>query len=445
MNLKRLQDDKLLRNIFTTIIIIAVYASAIVYMGILKDFVFDPELLTTIGAFSVIAFVGIKSIRWDTTQRAFIDENLKNEELTELNVKIIDENKKIKDDISGQECVNGWNTRDQLEANTNLTSYKLSKLRKRLRKIRVKQTLPFRYRKFSKFETKEELIKDLETNIELLEKNPAVDAKFKPMKYDDIINVSDMVKQKTIPKHKKYNYDPRKDPWWTWVFSIFKFVGISGTAIPFKAKNLDWETLGAFYLALTVTALITVIRRYRGIRRKTGSIYLQIRRDKYNDLVKINTYITDKQNKIEAAKNKADNDKATILRLTKDVVFTMDGTACMVHRLDFVNPMDSIGKYGYGDDYELAYAHMLKEEKTEQFLLDLEQTIRDHFKTEKPIGNAKAKKKEEFVYNHATDLLNVDKVNIRLQNKGCRTSIIKDQFSRKQPIIRVKNKPRKGV
>jgi len=343
-----LNNNKVLRNLFTFIVWIVAYGAAIIWFGLFKDLDLDTVVLVDAGALTVIGFFAVKALRFDITSRAFIDENLKNADLVEVNKGIVEENKKIEDDVLGQKYVDNHNKLKQDKANQELTDYKLGKLRKKLRKIRIRTKIPFFKRLFTKLEFIDWQTKTVDKyteQIALLEKNPVFDKKHKQLKYQDAINVGDIISKKTMTEHEQLNYNPKKDAWWSWFFSIFKFIGIGSTSIPFAIARQDWSILGAFYIALTITALITVIKRYLSIRKRTGGPYLQARRFKWNFMKKINEFIRTTTDALAIIKNKEDTDKGLILKKDDDVIFTMDGNAYMIHRIDFVIELKETLKY----------------------------------------------------------------------------------------------------
>lgn len=422
--MKWLNDNKLLRNFFSVVIWIVAYGAAIVWFGLFKDLDLDTVVLVDTGALTVIGFLAVKSLRWDITHRAFIAENIHNDELVEVNEDIINENKKIDDDILGQEYIDQYNKIKQDKANKTLTNYKLSKLRKKLRKIRIKtKKLFLNDRKFADYQKK--IIGKYTQQITLLENNPVFDKKYKSVKYDDIISIGDAATKKAIPEHKKFKYDPKKDAWWSWFFSIFKFVGIGSTSIPFAINRQDWSVLGVYYIALTITALITVIRRYLTIRKRTGGPYLQYRRDALKFMRNINTYITNSKADREIKLNQEKVDKGSILKTDKDVVFTMDGNAYFVHRMDFFNLMESPGKYGFGKTYMEAYNNMIEDQRKENLIIDFIESLKD--------------KDGEFVYTFE-DIYGVslEVFTQRIENCGYTVKIVKDSFGRKPNIMRIK-------
>lgn len=432
--MKWLNNNKVLRNFFTVVVWIVAYGAAIVWFGLFKDLDLDTVVLVDTGALTIIGFIAIKSLRWDITQRGFIDENVNNLDLVEVNDGIVFENKAIEDDEVGQLYVDGYNKRKQEKADKELTDHKLSKLRKKLRTIRIKTKIPFFKRLFTKLdfiEYQKTIIDKYTTQISLLETNPVFNKKYKAVKYEDIIHVGDLITKKVIPEHKKFKYDPRKDAWWSWFFSIFKFVGIGATSIPFAINRQDWGILAAFYIALTITALITVIRRYLGIRKRTGGPYLQYRRDKWNFMKAINKFIVTTTALLEIKKNKEDTDKGLILKKDKDVIFTTDGDAYMIHRIEFVNPMQSRGKYGYGKTYMEAYDNMIIEQRNENAMVDFLLVLKEKLKY----------KKDEFVHTFVDGSMGyttVEALNSRLEEHKYTAKSVIDHFGRKPTIMRIK-------
>jgi hypothetical protein len=372
--------NKFLRNAFSFLLILIVYGAIIVYFGIFKNISFDGGVVLDIGAFTIISFLGVRSLRWDTTQRAFIDENTSNEELIEVNTKISEANKNIENDDLGNQFVDEHNEEKQKLANKKLTKQLIYKHHKKIRKLKVKGKHSWWFQLLNKNYTVEQHIQDLENKINALKKNEEFDKSFRPIKYDNLVSIGDTVIKKQMSETEQIDYDPRKDAWWSWAFAMLKFVGVAGTAIPFNLNNLDWSILIPFYIALTITAVITVVRRYISIRKKTATIYLHTRKTKLKLMKKCIDYIEDKETKERIRKNEEDTHKSQILKTDEDVVFSMDGNAYMVHRKDFINPIETPSLYGYGENYLDAYQDMQRNKQREDKYLEIIRNIDLYFK-----------------------------------------------------------------
>lgn len=356
--MKYLNDAKVTKNVFTIIVYICVYGAALVYFGLFKHLDLKTVVILDIGALSIIGLFGVKVVNKDVTQRTFITANTKDEELAKTNDEITEVNDEITNDILGQEYVDNYNADEQKIANKKLTNFRISKLRKKLRKLRVRvsNNLPLKYRLIRCKKTKSELITYFEDKIKLLEDNEMIDYKYKPIDYDDIIS-DNILLVKPIDKNKGYTWDPRKDPIWTWGFSILKVLGIGATAIPFGLNAQDWTILIPFYIGLTVSVLYTVFKRSFVIMKRVTGPYKQIRKNKLKFMKKIRDYINDKEASQSVISNQESTDKALILKEEPNIVFDMDGDAYFVHEIDFSNPMESY-EYGYGDSYISAYDNM---------------------------------------------------------------------------------------
>lgn len=430
--MKFLENNKALRVSLSIILWLTIYAFVLIYLGFLKNLSFeDLTLLLDAGALSIIAFVGVKVLRFDATNNAFIAEKLSNDDLNKVDDELVLEIDKVTDDILAEEYMENLNEARQRIANKKLTKYVISKLRQELRDTRLRPKLSLRYKLFSSFKTKDDRIKDLERQLKfyLKDENYVVDKKCKPLKLKDILNVGSLVKVKEMTENEEHNYDPRKDSFWTWFMSIFKFVGLGSLSIPYAMANDDLEILPAYLTALTVTAGITVIRRYIQIRKRTAGPYLQARKKKLKRVKEIVKNEQDVKSQLAIKKNKEDTDKSLILKKDKDVVFTMDGTAYMIHRLDFVNPMESSGKYGFGDTYMKAYDHMLKEQKLEEEFMNFVDILKENLKY----------KKDEYIYTFDDKMgLTVEALTNRIESHNYIVKLSTDTFHRKPPILRIK-------
>lgn len=261
---EKLNDKTFLKNLRTIIIIIIVIGVPLLYFGLFGSITLETLLSWKLGGLAIMSIGLVTLIRIDTKSRAFDDEINANKKLNEIENEIINKTKLMNNHIIGRKFVKYYNLKEQKEADENKTEYAIETLKQKISFMEIKGKFGKRYNK-------------LKNRILELEKHPLHD-KIKPIVYDELYNFNSKRLKKQASSKQKLTYNPKKENVVSSAFNVFmKGAGIGGAgSLPFIIGE-DIQTIMAFYFALFITVLITVLQSYIKTRYHTANRYMETR------------------------------------------------------------------------------------------------------------------------------------------------------------------------
>lgn len=281
------ENDTLMRNLRTGLILIVSIGAAFVYFGIGDQLSLATILSVApkIGFLSILTLLSVQSMRYDTATRAFEDEMSSNTGLIETNTKIETERSKIKNHDLGIDFASDYNQSRQKTLNKAKTKTELDRMERLLIELKVagkSQTKKYSY---------------VQSRIEYLQKNQLVDKRFKPVSFSTIYQTEHGTKKKEDHDlNKELNFNPKTHGMTKSVFSsVIKSLGIGGSGSFVFALSESWESIVIYYGLLLASLTLTAVTTYPKTRKLTGKRYLNVRKEVLNLLTQCNVYIFNKE------------------------------------------------------------------------------------------------------------------------------------------------------
>lgn len=274
-----LSNDKLLRDIRTSVTITAALLLALIYWGFLQNFDWSGLQLTKVLGLTVIFTVSVFVVRLEFKSRGFQAEMDENTDLQELEKKLFDEDVNIKHDRLGIEWVAEFNKQGQEKANRIKTDNKVTKLQERRRNLirRNKSTAT------------------VDREIERLQHEELIDTRFKPLRYTDLISKgADYNSNKDVIDRDQIYYNPVKQGNIKGFASTFLRSIIPGSiGITFLLEE-PIVNIVLYYVFLLIAFAWTISTQYVWTRRQTKTRYYETRKNKLTLLREMKLYIEQK-------------------------------------------------------------------------------------------------------------------------------------------------------
>jgi hypothetical protein len=271
-----LSNDKLLRDIRTSVTITAALLLALIYWGFLQNFDWSGLQLTKVLGLTVIFTVSVFIVRLEFKSRGFQAEMDENTDLQELEKKLFDEDVNIKHDRLGIEWVTEFNKLGQEKANRIKTDNKVTKLQERRRNLirRNKATAV------------------VDREIERLQHEQLIDTRFKPLRYTDLISKgADYNSNKDVIDRDQIYYNPVRQGNIKGFASTFVRSIVPGSiGITFLLEEPIVNII-LYYVFLLIAFAWTISTQYVWTRRQTKTRYYETRKNKLTLLREMKLYI----------------------------------------------------------------------------------------------------------------------------------------------------------
>lgn len=271
-----LSNEKMLRDIRTTVTITIALSLALVYWGFLQNFDWSGVQIIKVVGLTIVFTASVFIVRLEFKARAFAAEMEENEELKTIEKQLFEEDVDIKNDELGIEYVAKFNKEGQEKANRIKTENTILKLMERRREYirRGKQ------------------VNALDAEIERLRQQPEVDTKFKPIRYTDLISKGATLKNsKDVLDRDQIYYDPVRQGNLRSLGTTFLRSLVPGSlGIGFLLSE-PLVNIVLYYAFLLIAFAWTISTQYILTRNNTKTIYFATRKNKLTLLREMKDFI----------------------------------------------------------------------------------------------------------------------------------------------------------